>query len=383
MDHHTTHGCERVVTMDVVDGDAHWKRMRLRTVVKESHGRPVAQMAYAKGACSNLVAVVGGDQANIYDDQHFERHLDVVAQYVHVKTKHVQGGELMCCCFVGCTEKGAKKHHYGDVRLAVGGEDGSVSILSLVEGRVLHILKKHQKPVVAIAADESVPGEILSLGEDGMIYHWNAEDGTLLHTVVGKDATAVAVEPAAGNGIRALITGHKTGQIKRWALSVLKDTTQRKRARVADDLPMHAHSRTLDCLAFLPRNRLASKSTDGKVVVWDYLTMKQVCAWQVRVHGKDSNFSHFGPTEDGSYIATGTGDGHVHIHCSSTGRNMATLSPVKVSGPVTCSIISADCNHVLASLGAGFIFRFEYGVPAAEGSVGVVAEAIDKHPTME
>eukprot|EP00963_Diacronema_lutheri_P002532 scaffold177_cov334-Pavlova_lutheri.AAC.35 len=340
--------------------EAHWKQLRLRTVVKESHGRPVAQMAYAKGSCSNLVAVVGGDQANIYDDRHFGRHLDVVAQYVHVKTKHVPGGELKCCCFVVCTKKESGKHPYGDVRLAVGGEDGSVSILSLVEGKVLHILKKHRKPVVAVAADASVPGEIVSLANDGMLCHWDAEHGTLLHTVEGKNATSVAIEPATGKGILALVTGHKTGQIKRWILHNSKDFPQRKRARLMDDLPLHGHSKMVDCLAFLSGNRMASKSTDGKVIIWNYELMEQVCAWQVRVAGSEVNLGHFGPTGDGSYIATGAGDGHVHIHCTFTGKNLTTLSPVKVSGPVTCCIISADYNHVLASLGAGFIFRFEH-----------------------
>jgi len=39
---------------------------------------------------------------------------------------------------------------------------------------------------------------------------------------------------------------------------------------------------------------------------------------------------------------------------------MAHVSPIKISAPVRACGLSPDCRHLLAALGNGFIFRYEY-----------------------
>ena len=42
------------------------------------------------------------------------------------------------------------------------------------------------------------------------------------------------------------------------------------------------HTESVDCIRFLRGRRLASKSRDGRICVWDLASRKQICAWKVR-----------------------------------------------------------------------------------------------------
>jgi hypothetical protein len=41
------------------------------------------------------------------------------------------------------------------------------------------------------------------------------------------------------------------------------------------------HMESLDCMRFLPGSRLATKSRDGRMCIWDLATRQQLCAWKV------------------------------------------------------------------------------------------------------
>ena len=42
------------------------------------------------------------------------------------------------------------------------------------------------------------------------------------------------------------------------------------------------HMEALDCIRFLPGGRLASKSHDGRMCVWDLGARRQLSTWKVR-----------------------------------------------------------------------------------------------------
>jgi hypothetical protein len=61
----------------------HLTHLYLKTVIKESHQQPLQQLAFCHTdglAKTTLFATVGKDHATVYDDRHFGRHVDVVAQ---------------------------------------------------------------------------------------------------------------------------------------------------------------------------------------------------------------------------------------------------------------------------------------------------------------
>jgi len=54
------------------------------------------------------------------------------------------------------------------------------------------------------------------------------------------------------------------------------------------------------------------------------------------------------------------------VYDTSDGKRMTHVAPIKVSAPVRACGLSPDCRHLLAVIGNGFIFRFEYRKPDAE-----------------
>ncbi len=62
----------------------------------------------------------------------------------------------------------------------------------------------------------------------------------------------------------------------------------------------------------------------------------------------------------------GNTTGDVYVYDTSDGKRMTHVAPIKVSAPVRACGLSPDCRHLLAVIGNGFIFRFEYRKPDAE-----------------
>ena len=62
----------------------------------------------------------------------------------------------------------------------------------------------------------------------------------------------------------------------------------------------------------------------------------------------------------------GNTTGDIYVFDTADGKRMAHVAPIKVSAPVKACGISSDCRHLLAAVGNGFIFRFEYRKPNAE-----------------
>ena len=52
--------------------------------------------------------------------------------------------------------------------------------------------------------------------------------------------------------------------------------------------------------------------------------------------------------------------GECFVYDSETGRRQANVSFPKVSASVRACALTNDCRHLLAAMGNGFIFRFEY-----------------------
>ncbi len=59
------------------------KKLILRRIVKENHGRPIKHIAFnfTSPCNANLVATVGANQANIYDNENCGSHLDIMCNY--------------------------------------------------------------------------------------------------------------------------------------------------------------------------------------------------------------------------------------------------------------------------------------------------------------
>ncbi|KAG7672116.1 putative Polycomb group protein FIE2 [Nannochloris sp. 'desiccata'] len=340
------------------------QNLKLKTVIKESHATTVHTLGFntIDPDCSNLFATVGGDQATVYDDSHMGDYIGVVVHFVNNKTEHAEGGELQAAAWINCKEW--TDHPHGDACLAVAGGDPTISIISVVEAAVVKLLKGHTKDVVDLATTAKEPALLLSLSRDGNIRLWDVVNETCLASITTSDATSIALSPDG----RGIAVGTSRGRIMRYTIT--KDDANSPfnilEASKEEFKPQNGgggHSETIDCLSFLPDNRLATKSTDGRMIVWDVTRAEQKAAWKVPGCNGLGGFTsrcRFTVTVDGKYISVGNASGDCYVYDSETGKREAHVSAIKVSAPVRACALSQDCRHLIAAVGNGFLFRFEY-----------------------
>ena len=279
------------------------QHLKLKTVVKESHATTVHALAFnhASPDCGNLFATVGADMATVYDDSHMADYIGVVVQFVNQKTEHTEGGELQTACWIN--SQGWTDHPHGDACLAVAGADPAISIVSVVEAAVIKLLRGHTKDVVDLAATPEHPKLLVSLSRDGNLRLWDVPSEACLASI-NTEATCIALAPDG----QSVVVGTSRGRIFRYPIvasegEVLTIVESSKGEVIVKG---GGHSEAIDCLRFLPGDRLVSKSSDGRMFVWNVASGEQIAAWKVpgcNGLGGISTRCQFGTTPDGQYIS--------------------------------------------------------------------------------
>ena len=384
-----------------------------KTIVKEQHQEPVRALQFnhvptagssgggggGGGACGNMFATLGGSFATVYDDEHFGDHVAVLVQFHNEKTAYTAGGALTAMAWLD--PSGFTQHEFGDALLAVaGGDDRAIQIVSVAESRVVKLMKGHDgSDVLALSAGTSVPSAstpgrprpelLVSLSRDGTAIVWNWRTEERLVTYSCGDAITVAVKPD-GCG---MFTGHKDGKVREWTFPPADDasdasarkTIGKKRA-TADSLTAadagavvvpigeaHHAGVAVDCIRVLPgdragTHRLATKSADGKMQVFDLDAGKGLAAWRVpgvkrRVSGElMERLTSFNADPAGEFIAVGNDDGEVMVYDVAAGEVVKTIEQdrdFKALNLVRAAAVSADCRHVHACLGPAIVWRME------------------------
>jgi hypothetical protein len=97
---------------------------------------------------------------------------------------------------------------------------------------------------------------------------------------------------------------------------------------------------------------------------WDLPSLAAIAAWKVpgcsQLGSSLSTRCQFGTTPDGTYVAVGNATGDCYVYDARDGKRHAHTSAIRVSAPVRSCGITSDCRHVVAAIGKGFIFRWEY-----------------------
>eukprot|EP00884_Botryococcus_braunii_P000628 jgi/Botrbrau1/10566/Bobra.0343s0014.1 len=375
--------------------------LRLKTVIKESHGRPCTCLAFnhMDPRCGNLFATVGGTQATVYDDAHLGEFTDIVVAFDNQPGDHTDGGELGACAWLD-TSLSKRPEQRRDAWLAVAGKDYNISVISVLESRVLYLLKGHDREVVQLAGVPSRPCSVVSLAKGGNLRVWHVLSEACVASY-SSDVTCLAVHL---EGQWMAVWG-KSGGLRRVDLPPLKTaggTVQGPKTSGVTGPPICTESAEsscplgsvskaleagqeggrlegLECLLFLDRTRLLAKTGDGRVTVWDWQSNDSLASWKVRGHRANDPLRIVGATSDGTYACSGNSDGEVMVYDAATGQSLCTLLPIKVTGPVRACGISEDCRHVLALIGNGFIFRWE-AQDSADGNPTAMEE---ENPTEE
>ncbi|RUS19099.1 WD40-repeat-containing domain protein, partial [Endogone sp. FLAS-F59071] len=214
------------------DQERIFANMRLRRILKENHGRDVNQLAFhfniahyhapvginhikrfdKRGSVqrdendtSNVLATVGGAQANIYDNEHCGDHLDVMSHFnLDTEESLSSKKEMNTLCWL---------HRDDDALLAIAGCDAQIHILSLAHSRELIRLEGHTKAITDLHPLPRDDDHLLSASRDGTVRLWSVESRRCL-AVFDADATVLCPHPSGAS----FLTGGAKGEIRRWPL---------------------------------------------------------------------------------------------------------------------------------------------------------------------
>jgi len=316
----------------------------------------------------------------VYDDEHFGEFVDVVANFTNTQTEYTEGGDLSALCWLSTSPapeaEGAAAEARSEALLAVGGEDCTVSLISVAAGCVTALLKGHTKPVKCLTSAAGRPGLLASLGGEGAVKVWDTAQQECLCTLECDGASAVCLSPCGSE----LYVGCVDGGVWCWGgVAEAGGATpggQRKRKKAEANVMAlkgvaarlsGAHDKQVDCIKPVGSGKIGTKSVDGNIKVWGISSKAVEHAWRVPNSQAPFNRSDFGCTSDGAYLAAGSKDGSTCVFDVEKGGELVVkLHGKRAEEPVTAAAISEDCRHVLAAQGR-FIFRYEFvNVPAAE-----------------
>lgn len=121
------------------------------------------------------------------------------------------------------------------------------------------------------------------------------------------------------------------------------------------------HGSRVDSLVALPGGRVASKSGDGRGIVWDVATKAQSAVFRVPgCTATTSSRGRLGATPDGAVLLAGGAPGELHAFDSASGTKIATLTTGKVCcGPLCRIFASADAGAAALR----FARRFSLALP--------------------
>lgn len=292
----------------------------------------------------------------------------MVVQFQNVETEFTSGGELSVCAWV--KSDGVTAHEHGDAILAVAGKDTNISIISVAEGSVIRLLKEHKTEVVDLCGCASKPGWLASLSKDGELRVWDVGNECVLGRTMVRDANSLCFSPDGTH----LFLGCPRGALQQVALAGLSpEESGRKRKAAVGGAELRAeatgmateHQGVVDCVAFTADGRMASKSMEGRVHVWDMATRSSVATWRVPSCslGTGAFRSRFGVDPSGAFLAVGNSQGDLYIYDTFTGARVAFYEHLKVAAPMKAAAVTAGGRHVLTVLGNGFIFRYQYMSP--------------------
>ena len=125
----------------------------------------------------------------MYDDEHMGDNVAVVVHFINQPTEHAPGGDLQAATWLHAAADWAAQPQ-GDALLAVAGADACISVISVVEARVVRLLRGHAREVVDLAACAVRPRLLLSLARDGNLRLWDVPSEACLASIQ-TDATAI------------------------------------------------------------------------------------------------------------------------------------------------------------------------------------------------
>lgn len=333
---------------DVELNDDILKELRLRRIVKENHSQSVNDICFNRTSpdLGNLMATVGAVQANVYDNEHFGDHLDLVSHYTGTEKQ-----ELLSCCWLPSD---------ADALFALGGANGAIQIVSLTQSSVLRVLEGHKNSVVQVFVNESLPRVLFSCAKDEGVRVWDISSGLCVAIFDTKGASA-----AAASSTR-LIIGTNSGDFVLFSLpadlTAGKDisTAHHLAAARGTKITKRVHNAAIDGLAFIDDAHVLSKSVNGRAEYWNVDSEKQVSRFSQK-GSAGNNECRFGLSIDRRYVAIGDASGVVTVFHVESGREVSELRHKRSRAAVrACAFGGPQGRNIVYVCADATIWRYDY-----------------------
>eukprot|EP00123_Amoebidium_parasiticum_P004376 comp15673_c0_seq1/m.12827 comp15673_c0_seq1/g.12827 ORF comp15673_c0_seq1/g.12827 comp15673_c0_seq1/m.12827 type:complete len:409 (-) comp15673_c0_seq1:338-1564(-) len=336
----------------------------LRRIVKENHNGAITKICFntVHGQCGNIVATVGASQANIYDNENqcnrYEgaqaegQHIDLMLQWPG--TPDVQAS---MCCWV--------RDELGDSLLAVGGDDGSVLVLSVARTSAVADLKGHTGEILDMVGSAARDGLLATVGKgEGCVRVWHVDgsgQGCCVATCSLPGATNLSLSP---NGT-TLLVGCKDGKVHSVAIP---ETTPKKTPQELEPTSLGKHHNSpIDGIRYVSNGLVVSKSKDGHTVLWDPTRSGKDAIVKTITNARkmsSSDWCSFDVSGDGQHLCVGNSQGEVLVYALGTGDLVARLKDSKLKKmQITACAFSPAADQVLCATEKGYIFRYDYISP--------------------
>ena len=220
--------------------------------------------------------------------------------------------------------------------LALGLNDGQVVVVDETTGEEKWAVQAHPQNSLVHVAMPPNGRFVASVGniiiEDDDIF-WRIMDPDLVFDCKIWDATS-------GELHRALATHDGT-----WCCICEVDFALTGRRVLDDRCPVIAHTTRILAVAFSPcGQRLATRDSDGAVIMWDTWTGEA----ERRMHGRAGFARAIAFTADGARLASGSGDSGVDVFDAMTGELLLTIEEGEEEEQLICVSFSPTAVSMLA-----------------------------------
>eukprot|EP01134_Creolimax_fragrantissima_P001916 CFRG1916T1 len=348
------------------------KSLVLKRVVKESHEQEIKDMCFnfATPNCSNILATVGGQQANIYDSENtinqYDENSHLDGSHVDILLQHVgaEDQQLLTCSWIGS--------EHGDAVLAIGGTEEVIRVLSMGRVAEIAVLRGHEGSINFLVGHHERSGLIISGSKnDKTVRMWylSMADGTpsasaeytnhcvSVHTFK-TSPTCVAISP---DGQHALV-GTTTGEIVKLPIP-LQDSDIVRAAAPAAIFTLHKSA--IDSIFYLDHRTVLSKSTDIHTLKWSIESAQEIDTIIKPIKfGVKGGYCRFDVSSDKRFLCMGNEDGEVLVYSLETKALITRLKHprIKQMRVMSCGF-TADMRKIVCVTEKSYLFRYDYVDP--------------------
>jgi len=230
-----------------------------------------------------------------------------------------------------------------DGKLVADGTGGSLTIRSVVTGKVLHNRAAHSQPIESVVF--SPDGRLVATASDDLTARIvDVASGRILHTLAGHEFAVTGVRFSADS--RSALTFSGDGTARVWDVA-----TGRVRAAISGQAEIRD-------AAFSPNGKLvATAGSDWTVLLSDAATGAAVHS--LAGHGGEVWSVAF--SADGARVLTASADGTARVWDTATGAQLAVLA--NPSGPVRSAAFNRTGSRIVTADDAGFVRIWEAAGP--------------------